>query len=69
VGWTKILLQPGEQQHLTVAVDANDSSHPLSYWDTTTNAWVVANGDYTVYWGNSSAPADLAVAGTFHIGP
>jgi len=69
VGWTKILLQPGEQQHLTVAVDANDSSHPLSYWDTTTNAWVVANGDYTVNLGNSSASADLAVAGAFHIGP
>jgi hypothetical protein len=23
----------------------------LSYWDTTTNGWVIANGDYTVYVG------------------
>lgn len=69
VGWNKTLLQPGEQQHLTVAVDATDSSHPLSYWDPATNAWVTANGDYTVYFGNSSASTDLTVAGTFHLGP
>jgi beta-glucosidase len=69
VGWKKVLLQPNEQQHVTITVDANDSSHPLSWWDTVTNAWVVANGDYTVYVGNSSASNDLVVAGTFHVGP
>ena len=67
VGWSKVSLQPGAQQHVIVTVDANDSSHPLSYWDTTTNRWVAANGDYTVYVGYSSR--DLAVAGTFHVGP
>jgi beta-glucosidase len=69
VGWSKVSLQPGAQRHVIVTVDENDSSHPLSYWDTTTSGWVVANGDYTVYVGNSSASSGLAVAGTFHIGP
>jgi beta-glucosidase len=67
VGWSKVKLASGAQQHVTIAVNANDSSHPLSYWDTTTNGWVIANGDYTVYVGNSSA--NLSSAGTFHVGP
>ena len=67
VGWSKVLLQPGAQQLVTVTVNASDSSHPLSYWDPTTNAWGVADGDYNVYVGNSSA--NLSSAGTFHVGP
>jgi len=67
VGWSKVLLQPGTQQTVTVTVDANASSHPLSYWNTTTNAWVVAPGDYTVFVGNSSD--NVKSAGTFHVGP
>ena len=35
VGWQKVPLGPGQQQSVTVEVDENDSSHPLSYWDTT----------------------------------
>jgi beta-glucosidase len=69
VGWSKVLLQPGAQQQVTIAVNSSDSSHPLSYWDTTTQKWAVANGDYTAYVGNSSAMKDLIVAGTFHVGP
>jgi len=69
VGWSKVFLQPGAQQQVTIIVNASDSSHPLSYWDTTTHAWVVANGDYTVYVGNSSALKDLTTAGTFLVGP
>jgi beta-glucosidase len=67
VGWSKVKLASGAQQHVTITVDANDSSHPLSYWDTTTHGWVIANGNYTVYVGNSSA--NLTSAGTFHVGP
>jgi beta-glucosidase len=67
VGWSKVRLASGAQQHVTITVDANDSSHPLSYWDTTANGWAIANGDYTVYVGNSSA--NLSSAGTFHVGP
>jgi beta-glucosidase len=66
VGWKKVSLATGTQQAITIAVNASDSSHPLSIWS---NGWMIPNGDYTVYVGNSSAPHDLAVAGTFHVGP
>jgi len=69
VGWQKVLLPPGGVQHVTIEVDENDTSHPLSYWDTGSAAWLVAPGDYTVYLGNSSRSSDLSVAGTFHLGP
>jgi beta-glucosidase len=67
VGWKKVLLQPGQTQTVTIEVDQNDSSHPLSYWDVTSNGWQVANGDYSVYLGNSSRNVNLV--GTFHVGP
>jgi beta-glucosidase len=67
VGWQKVLLQPGISQSVTIEVDQNDSSHPMSYWDTATNSWQVASGTYTVYLGNSSAAASLASAGTITI--
>jgi beta-glucosidase len=66
--WTKVLLQPGEQQSETLTVSSSDVSHPLSYWDVNSESWQVASGDYTVYVGNSSANDSLTVAGTFHIG-
>ncbi|MGO9228285.1 MAG: glycoside hydrolase family 3 C-terminal domain-containing protein [Bryobacteraceae bacterium] len=68
VGWQKVPLAPGQQQSVTVEVDENDSSHPLSYWDTTSNSWLTAPGTYTVYVGDSSAQSSLQVAGTFQIG-
>jgi beta-glucosidase len=68
VGWQKVPLAPGQQQSVTVEVDKNDSSHPLSYWDTNSNGWSVAPGTYTVWIGNSSAASSLQLAGTFQIG-
>ena len=67
VGWRKALLQKNEVQHLTVEIDVNDTSHPLSWWDAGSNAWRVAPGDYTVYLGNSSAAANLTRAGVLHV--
>ena len=67
VGWKKVMLQPGEAQSATIEVDQNDSSHPLSYWDENSHSWQVANGDYTVYLGNSSR--NFTTVGTFHVGP
>ncbi|HXN48747.1 MAG TPA: glycoside hydrolase family 3 C-terminal domain-containing protein [Bryobacteraceae bacterium] len=67
VGWQKVVLQPNQVQHVTVSVSASDSSHPLSYWDTTTNSWQYAAGNYAVYVGNSSRSTVLA--GTFQPGP
>jgi hypothetical protein len=69
VGWQKVALAPGAAQRVTIQVNENDSSHPMSYWDTNSSKWQVANGDYPVYVGNSSAAASLALAGTVHVGP
>ncbi len=68
VQWQKVFLQPGAAQQVTIAVDASDSSHPLSYWDVNSNAWLMAPGVYTVYLGNSSGGASLTTVGTFQIG-
>jgi beta-glucosidase len=65
VGWQKVFLNPGQQQGITIQVSAADSSHPLSYWDTSLRAWTTASGTYKVYLGNSSANA-LAI-GTFQL--
>jgi beta-glucosidase len=64
VGWKKVLLQPGGSQAVTIEVDQNDSSHPMSYWDTVTSSWLVAPGTYTIYLGNSEAAASLTTVGT-----
>jgi beta-glucosidase len=66
VGWSKVLIQPGTQQTVTVTVDATGSSHPMSYWNTSANAWVVPPGTYNVYVGNSSD--NVQSAGTFQVG-
>jgi beta-glucosidase len=63
VGWQKVLLQPGASRQVTIEVDENDSSHPLSYWDVNSNAWLVAPGSYTMYLGKSSSAASLFAAG------
>ena len=68
VGWQKVLLAPGAQQQVTIAINADDPSHPLSWWDVTSNSWQIATGDYAVYAGNSSSTANLTQAGTFHVG-
>ena len=67
VGWTKVRLDPGAKQHVTITVDASAFSHPLSIWDTTANSWVTAAGHFTVFLGSSAAPADLNVAGSFDL--
>jgi beta-glucosidase len=69
VGWQKVLLQSGASQPVTIEVDQNDSSHPMSYWNTSTSSWAVAPGTYTVYLGNSSNTASLTTVGTIAVGP
>jgi len=63
-----VTLQPGASQTITIEVDENDSSHPLSFWNSTSGAWAVAPGQYTVYLGNSSIAASLTTVGTFTMG-
>jgi beta-glucosidase len=69
VGWQKLPLQPGASQSVTIEVDENDSSHPLSYWDTGSNAWTLGTGTYTVYLGDSDNAATLQTVGTFTVTP
>jgi beta-glucosidase len=67
VGWQKVFLKPGALQHVTIEVNPYDVSHPMGYWDTGTGDWQIAQGDYTVYLGTSSAVADLSVIGTLPV--
>lgn len=48
---------------MTITIDPAASNHPLSVWDEQARAWVVPQGEFTVWLGRSSAPADLARAG------
>jgi beta-glucosidase len=54
VGWAKVELEPGETREVSVGLDPNAASHPLSSWNVDTNGWEVAHGDYMVYVGASS---------------
>jgi beta-glucosidase len=69
VGWQKVALSAGSSQAVTIEVDQNDSSHPMSYWNTATNAWTVTPGTYTVYLGNAENAAALSTVGTITVGP
>jgi beta-glucosidase len=68
IGWQKVALNPGQSQAVTIEADANDSSHPFSYWDATSGQWQMANGTYSVYLGNSSRTTDLTLVGTLTVG-
>ena len=65
VGWAKVELEPGETRQVTVALDPNAASRPLSYWDMSANGWEIASGDYTVYVGASSR--DIRLISTLRI--
>ncbi|MGZ6141524.1 MAG: fibronectin type III-like domain-contianing protein, partial [Myxococcaceae bacterium] len=65
VGWTKVLLQPGETRAVSIQIDGRSSAHPLGYWDAATRDWRVAPGDYAVHVGNSSR--NLQLAGTVRL--
>jgi beta-glucosidase len=62
-GFQKVTLQPGESTtvHFTL------SGHDLSYWNDAANGWVVADGRYQVYVGDSSALANLPLQGSFAV--
>jgi len=64
-GFQKVTLHPGESAtvHFTL------SGHDLSYWDDAANGWVVADGQYLVYVGDSSALDNLPLQGSFTVTP
>jgi beta-glucosidase len=65
VGWAKVELAPGEAREVSVTLDPNAASRPLSYWDGSTNDWEIASGDYRIYVGASSR--DIRLTGDLRV--
>ena len=55
VAFEKVWLNPGEKTKVQISIDPSATNHPLGYWDTGAQKWAIADGDYHVYVGNSSA--------------
>lgn len=64
VGFRKIELAPGTSGEVSVTVDPSASNHPLGVWNVGERKWTVPAGRFKVWIGRSSAPRDLALAGT-----
>ena len=54
-GFSRVILQPGEQRHVTVTLDQRS----LAYWSTQQHGWNVDPGKFVVYVGDSSANVPL----------
>lgn len=64
VGFGRIELAPGASGEVAIVIDPAASNHPLGVWDEESHQWVVPAGEFTVWVGRSSSPADLMKAGT-----
>jgi beta-glucosidase len=62
-GFQKVTLRPGQSS--TVRFTLN--GHDLSYWDDAADGWVLPDGRYQVYVGDSSALANLPLRGGFTV--
>jgi len=60
-GFQKVTLNPGRSTTVTFTLD----SHDMSWFKTSVNNWVLANGRFKVYVGDSSALANLPLQGSF----
>jgi beta-glucosidase len=58
-GFAKVYLRPGQSARVTFPL----TGHDLSYWDDAANGWVVPDGTFGVYVGDSSALANLPLRG------
>jgi beta-glucosidase len=58
-GYQKVTLQPGQSTTVRFGL----TGHDLSYWDDAANGWVLPDGQYQVYVGDSSALANLPLHG------
>ena len=65
VGWARVELEPGKMKAVSVTLDPNATSRPLSYWNGNTKNWEIASGDYQVYVGASSR--DIRLTGTMRV--
>jgi len=62
-GFDKVDLQPGQSKTVTFTLNGHD----LSYWDDAANGWVVPDGQFHVYVGDSSALDNLPLQGSFNV--
>jgi beta-glucosidase len=62
-GFTRVTLQPGQSRTVRFALNGHD----LSYWNDAANGWVVPDGQFSVYVGDSSGLANLPLRGGFAV--
>jgi beta-glucosidase len=62
-GFQKVTLQPGRSTTVHFTLTGSD----LSYWNDTANGWVVPDGRFGVYVGDSSALANLPLRDSFTV--
>jgi beta-glucosidase len=62
-GFQRVTLNPGQSTTVTFNLNKQD----LAYWKTSANKWVVPEGQFHVYVGDSSALASLPLHGSFTV--
>jgi len=62
-GFQKVTLRPGQSAVVSFRLDRHD----LSYWNDSANGWVVPDGGFRVYVGDSSALSGLPLRGGFTV--
>jgi beta-glucosidase len=62
-GFQKVTLRPGQSARVHFTLTGQD----LSYWDDTANGWVLPDGRFKVYVGDSSALSGLPLRGAFDV--
>ena len=62
-GIQKVRLRPGESRTVRFTL----SGHDLSYWDDAANGWVLPDGRFNVYVGDSSALLNLPLRGSVDV--
>jgi len=62
-GFQKVTLRPGQSAVVSFTLDRHD----LSYWNDSANGWVVPDGGFRVYVGDSSALSGLPLRGGFTV--
>jgi beta-glucosidase len=62
-GIQKVRLRPGESRTVRFTL----SGHDLSYWDDAANGWVLPDGQFKVYIGDSSALSNLPLRASFDV--
>jgi len=64
VGFQRVELNPGQTTQVTTTLDPVDN--PLAIWDTASHTWTIANGEYTVFVGDSSRTISLTASLSLH---